>query len=36
MTGNAELLFTDLIFYPNGVSLAFDTPTYTQILVSTR
>ena len=31
MTGNAELLFTDLIFYPNGVSLAFDTPTYTHI-----
>ena len=33
VTGNAELLFTDLIFYPNGVSLAFDTPTYPQILV---
>lgn len=32
MAGKAELLFTDLIFYPHGVSLAFDTPTYPQIL----
>lgn len=31
MAGKAELLFTDLIFYPQGVSLAFDTPTYPHI-----
>ena len=33
MAGRSELLFTDLIFYPHGVSLALDTPTYTHILV---
>lgn len=32
MARKAELLFTDLIFYPHGVSLAFDTPTYPHIL----
>lgn len=32
MAGRAELLFTNLLFYPNGVSLAFDTPTYPHIL----